>query len=128
MMSKRRYLTVVILIAVAYLFLNINWGCSHNSFEAASYEATFYKGQRLGKLLYIEECSTDILSQELIDSRFIQIPKNISSYISFKQNQLYIQIPKLQLEKNYSLWLPFSWPKSKVSKAQTYILNSSYLL
>lgn len=120
MMSKRRYLTVVVLIAATALFL-ANWDCLKDySFETVSHN----KGQRLGT----EECSTDTLSQELIGNGSIQILKNPSSYPSFKQNQASIQIAAWQLEENPSRWLPFSQPKSKTSQIQTYILNSSYLL
>ncbi len=119
MMSGRRYLAAVVLIATTFLFL-VNWNCSNDSFAAASHD----KGQSLGT----EKCSPDFLSQELIRFGSIQVPEDHFSYPSFKQSYPSGQIAELQFEKRPSLRLTLSWPESKSSTVQAYILNSSYLL
>ncbi len=119
MMSGKRYLAAVVLIATAFLFL-ANWNCSNDSFAAASHD----KGQSLGT----ENCSPDFLPQELISSGSIQVPEDHSSYPSFKQSYPSGQIAKLQFEERPSLRLTLSRPESKISTVQAYILNSSYLL
>jgi len=119
MMSGRRYLAAVVLIAAAFLFL-ANWNCSSDSFAAVSHN----QGQSLGT----EECSSGLLPQVLISSGSIQVPKNHSSYPSFKQSYPSGQIAKLPFEEKPSLRLTLHRPDSKISKIQAYILNSSYLL